>query len=82
MVASKHQWLFSAFVHDSGELEASAPTWPRRRGAWIALVAAFAIAPLLATDIGYSGLVLLAAGVYVGVGIADVTLRSESPSRT
>ena len=44
MDASKHQWLFSAPIRALGRLPESAPSWPRRRGAWIALVAAFAIA--------------------------------------
>ena len=44
MDASKHQRLFSAPIRALGRLPESAPSWPRRRGAWIALVAAFAIA--------------------------------------
>ncbi|MCH6568346.1 MAG: hypothetical protein IH801_08320, partial [Nitrospinae bacterium] len=44
MVTNEHQRLFSAPIRALGRLSASAPSWPRRRGAWIALVAAFAIA--------------------------------------
>ena len=43
MDASKHQWLFSAPIRALGRLPESAPSWPRRRAKWLALVAAFAI---------------------------------------